>query len=205
MFFREDARDVFAGHLSKLHGGIGLIDITTIVGVLFLITVQVTGIVISAGASGFAGLAWYYDLSSLFITYGGCTAATMIQFPLSDLKKIMKVTWNAFRSKPIAPQKLIKDFIRYAEIARRDGILALEGVTEEIKDEFLVKGLQLAVDGTDPELIQTMMVTELEQLQERHAKGKQLYDALAMYAPAFGMVGTLLGSFKCCGISTTPR
>lgn len=158
-----------------------------------LIIVQVAGIVISAGAVGFGGLEWYWSLSSVFITYGGAISATMIQFPMSDLRKIAKITMNVFRTKPASPQRLIKDFVRYAEIARRDGILALEGVTEEIKDESLVKGLQLAVDGTDPELIQTMMVTELEQLQERHDKGKRIYDALAMYSPAFGMIGTLIG------------
>jgi chemotaxis protein MotA len=89
--------------------------------------------------------------------------------------------------------QLIKQLVELAEVARRDGILALENMTEKVDDEFLVSGIQMAVDGTDPEVIRTVMETELENLIERHETSKGLLDAIGKYAPAFGMIGTLIG------------
>jgi len=83
--------------------------------------------------------------------------------------------------------------VKYAEIARRDGILALENVTSKISDPFLISGIQMAVDGTDPDLIETIMSNDLEAVQSRHAEGKALFDNAGKYAPAFGMIGTLIG------------
>ncbi|MHC4350826.1 MAG: motility protein A, partial [Planctomycetota bacterium] len=83
--------------------------------------------------------------------------------------------------------------VELAEVARRDGILALEGMISEMQDDFLVRGIQMAVDGTDPEVIQAVMETELENLLERHENGKGMLDAMGRYAPAFGMIGTLIG------------
>lgn len=78
-------------------------------------------------------------------------------------------------------------------MARRDGILALENVTDDIKDPFLVSGIQMAVDGTDPDLIETIMMNDLEAVESRHAEGKALFDNIGKFAPAFGMIGTLIG------------
>jgi chemotaxis protein MotA len=83
--------------------------------------------------------------------------------------------------------------VSYAEIARRDGILSLENATKDMDDPFIVRGIQMAVDGTDPELIEQIMDNELENLVERHENGKGLFDTLGKYAPAFGMIGTLVG------------
>jgi chemotaxis protein MotA len=88
---------------------------------------------------------------------------------------------------------VITDLVRFAEIARREGILALENHVDDMRDPFIVRGVKMAVDGTDPELIQQIMETELEALMDRHAQGKQLLDTIGKYAPAFGMIGTLLG------------
>ena len=80
-----------------------------------------------------------------------------------------------------------------AEVARRDGILALENATAEIKDPFLVSGIQMAVDGTDPDQIESILLSDLEAVEARHADGKALFDSLGRYTPAFGMIGTLIG------------
>ena len=93
----------------------------------------------------------------------------------------------------MTPQRLIADIVKYAEIARKDGILALEGVTKDIEDDFLVSGVQMAVDGTDPELIEQILTNELQTVADRHATGKAMFDLIAKYAPAFGMIGTLVG------------
>jgi chemotaxis protein MotA len=104
-----------------------------------------------------------------------------------------KVVLKAIFNKPADPAVVIGQLVQLAEVARRDGILALENRVAEVKDPFLVSGIQMAVDGTDPEVIQTVMETELSNLMERHASGKGLLDGMGKYAPAFGMIGTLIG------------
>lgn len=164
-----------------------MIDITTVVGLVLGCIVLGLGMLADNPPS------LYYNLPSIMITFGGAIAATCIQFPMDELLSFPKLMARVFFTRPQSATKLIKDMTHYAEIARRDGILALEGVTEEIEDKFLVRGLQLAVDGTDPELIQQMLSTELDNIAARHSRGKKLVDALAFYCPAFGMVGTLIG------------
>jgi chemotaxis protein MotA len=83
--------------------------------------------------------------------------------------------------------------VKYAEVARRDGILALENVTADIDDPFIVSGIQMAVDGTDPDLIEAIMMNDLEAVEARHAEGKAVFDNIGKFAPAFGMIGTLIG------------
>ncbi len=169
-----------------------MVDITSIAGLILGLGLLAAGIVTSS-AESFGALVYFGQLASVFVTFGGAICATVVQFPWEELKRIPGIVAKAFMFKPTDTKKLIEDMIKYAEIARRDGILALEGLADSIDDEFLVKGLQLAVDGTDPELIQQMMITELEYLHERHMKGKKVFDALAIYSPAFGMIGTVMG------------
>ncbi|MDQ7778490.1 MAG: motility protein A [Planctomycetota bacterium] len=170
-----------------------MLDFTTIAGLVMGVVLLSTGIIISGETATFMALRYFASLSSAFVTFGGAICATILQFPWTDLKRVPGIIAKAFQHKATDTKKLIEDMIKYAEIARRDGILALEGLAESIEDEFLVKGLQLAVDGTDPELIQQMMITELEYVHERHSQGKKVFDALATYLPAFGMIGTVMG------------
>lgn len=166
----------------------GEFDFATVIGIpagLVLITI---------GIYWGGGTIWMYaDPSSVFITVGGSACAMLVNFPWRDLLDVRRTVKHAFFVRPLSALRVIQDFRRYADIARRDGILALENVTSEIQDPFLVRGVQLAVDGTDPEVIQTMMRTELEQMCERHDKGVKFFKQWAQYAPAFGMIGTLIG------------
>lgn len=166
-----------------------MIDFGTIIGLFSGFLVVIMGILTAEGGN----LAYYIDLPSAFITVGGATCAMLVNFPLRDLKGVFGVLRQAFFTKPLSPEKIIADFRRFADVARRDGILALENVTQEIQDPFLVKGIQLAVDGTDPEVIQTMMQTELDNMVGRHDRGIKVLKQMAALAPAFGMIGTLIG------------
>ena len=112
---------------------------------------------------------------------------------MADVISTGKVMKNAFLHKATDPKKLIEDLVRYAELARRDGILALEGVSNEIESPFMVKAIQLAVDGTEPELIDNILNTEIEYIKKRHETGKKIAELFGKYAPAFGMIGTLIG------------
>lgn len=135
----------------------------------------------------------YVDLPSIVLVIGASATVMFMAFPARNIRRIVAVAKKAFvhQTKPI--DQLIEDMVSYAEIARRDGILSLENATKDMKDPFIVRGIQMAVDGTDPELIEQIMNNELDNLVERHENGKGLFDTLGKYAPAFGMIGTLVG------------
>lgn len=162
-------------------------DIGTIAGVMLGI-VLILWAILSTGV----GKA-YLDPASAAIVIGGALAATLIAIPLRDVKGFLAVLRKALFYKSQVPTDLITELVSYAEIARRDGILSLEQHTKTIQDPFIVRGVQMAVDGTDPELIEQIMETELENLLERHETGKALFDTMGRYGPAFGMIGTLIG------------
>ena len=142
---------------------------------------------------GKSDLAAFMDGGSVAIVLGGTVAALLVAFPVRNVLGAAKVLKMCFLTKVMNPTDLIGDMVRYAELARRDGILALENITNEIKDPFLVSGIQMAVDGTDPDLIENIMMNDLETIEGRHADGKAIFTTIGRYAPAFGMIGTLIG------------
>lgn len=167
-------------------------DLATIIGYLLGLFFLVSGI-------GLDKIGGFIDIPSILIVGGGTVGAVFISMPMESVKSIISVIKKAVLFVAQSPMELIQRMVEFAEIARRDGILALENVTENIEDEFLVKGIQLAVDGTDPELIENIMLTELENMQERHMMGKKVFDLLTKYAPAWGMIGTLIGLINMLG------
>ena len=138
-------------------------------------------------------IASYLNAQAMLIVIGGATAATMASQPLKRFLQLPRVTLKAVFTQGLDAVRLIRQIVGLAEVARRDGILALESKVHDMQDTFLVRGIQMAVDGTDPEIIQTIMETELENLLERHDSAKGMLDGLGRYAPAFGMIGTLIG------------
>lgn len=135
----------------------------------------------------------FFDPASIAITLGGTIAATMINYPMARLMAGLSIARNAFRTREQEPGALIQQIVGFAERARREGLLALEEETESAQDPFLAKGLGLVVDGTDPEVVRTVLENDLTALEERHKQGAGLFETMAQYAPAFGLVGTLIG------------
>jgi chemotaxis protein MotA len=164
------------------------LDIGTIIGLVLGVAALLVGIVLGGGS--FASLV---DPTSVFVVLLGSMGAMVVSFPLARILKVHTVILKAIKSVPPDPAETIRELVKYAEVARREGILSLENLIPEMKDPFIVRGVKMAVDGTDPELIKTILDTELDALMERHSQGKAMLDALAKYAPAFGMIGTLLG------------
>jgi chemotaxis protein MotA len=162
------------------------LDITTILGYVLGLSFLVLGIK-PQNVPGFI------HPESILIVGGGTVGAVLISFPLEHMKQLAGVLKKAWLHTTQSPLDLIQKMAEFATVARRDGILALEHVTENLDDEFLVRGIQLAVDGTDPELIESIMLTELESMEERHSRGKAIFEKLEKYAPAWGMIGTLIG------------
>lgn len=162
-------------------------DIATIIGLI-----SGTALLLWA-VMGRSELGAFIDPGSAAIVLGGSLSAALVSFPIQNLLGVAKVINNCFFSKSRDPGCLIAEMVKYAEVARRDGILALENITEDIKDPFVVSGIQMAVDGTDPDLIEAIMINDLETVEARHSEGKALFDAIGKFAPAFGMIGTLVG------------
>ena len=135
----------------------------------------------------------FVDPASIFIVVGGTIASSLLHYPLPQVLSIIPITKNIFTTSTETPNAAIETLVSLAEKARREGLLSLEQDVDTEENEFLKKGIQLVIDGTDPELVREIMEIELEYLEERHKVGVGLYEAMGYYAPAFGMIGTLIG------------
>jgi chemotaxis protein MotA len=164
-------------------------DKATIGGLAAGIALLLLSIAIAPGASFGA----FLDPASGAVVVGGAIAATAIAFPLGMLLKLPRILKKLFAPKEQSLSEIIDQLVEFAEIARRDGILALESKTDDIKDPFLLTGIQMAIDGTDAELVESIMRSEIDAVAGRHKSGKAIMDTFGRYAPAFGMIGTLIG------------
>ena len=162
-------------------------DFTTLIGI-----VSGVGLVLVAIFMG-GGISIFINIPSMMITFGGTLGATLINFPFSKVMGVLRVVKNAFFYREISPDEVIKQLVDFATIARREGVLALEQRISSLNDPFLQKGLQLAVDGTPPETIREILRTDIDYLASRHKVGQEIFNAMGTYAPAFGMIGTLIG------------
>ena len=135
----------------------------------------------------------FLDIPSVLITMGGTFAGILINYSLSDVFGLIKVVKNAFINKLPEPLEVIEQMVELSEIARKDGLLALESVDLRIKDKFLAQGVQFIVDRYEPENVRQMLETDIAFLQKRHALGQRILATMASLAPAFGMIGTLIG------------
>ncbi len=136
----------------------------------------------------------FVDPQAMMVVIGGTFGAGMVQYPLKDVISALTVGKNAFFYKETPPNKIIERLIRFANVARKEGLLSLENSINEVKDDaFFAKGLQMAADGQDPDTMRDMLDKEVDHIEERHERGSDIFAALGGYAPAMGMVGTLIG------------
>lgn len=159
-------------------------DIATIIGIVSACTLIILGM---------GDVTAFIDVQSATMVIGGTIAATLIANPLPEVVGLMGVYMNAIKNSGTSPNELIKTIVGFAETARREGILALEQAVEEADDAFLSGGIRLAVDGTEPDLIMDILETELRFVEERHKAGQEVISRAGATAPAFGMIGTLVG------------
>lgn len=162
-------------------------DLGTVIGIVLSM-----GLVVSAILTG-SSLIIFVSVPSFLIVIGGTLGAAMVNYPLSYIIGLIGVIKNTFFSSLDSPQDVIERFKDYANRARREGILSLEPLIKEIDDDYMRKGLQLTVDGLEPQTIQEILETEVSYLAERHATGADLVAVLGTLAPAMGMIGTVIG------------
>lgn len=162
-------------------------DIATLVGI-----VLGCGLILFAMASG-AGIAAFIDIPSMAIVIGGTLAATLISFPLGKVIGVAKVLKKTFMYPLPSAQEEIERMADFAYVARREGLLALEEKIKELEDPFLIKGVRLVVDGFPAQTVRDILGIELYGMQGRHRDGKKICESMGTMAPAFGMIGTLMG------------
>ncbi len=162
-------------------------DIATLIGVFLGFMVVVASILAGGGWQSFV------HIPSLALTVGGMLCATLIHFSLSQFLAIFSIIKKTIVTKTPSQADLIQRMVNYAAINRRDGALALEQEIPNLDNAFFVKGLQMLIDGTEAEDIRDMLELEVQYLQERHSTGKKILEFMGSAAPAFGMIGTLIG------------
>ena len=163
-------------------------DLGTIIGVVAGFALLVMAILTNGGQMGA-----YLNLPSFIMVLGGSFAALLVSNPMSRVLGIMKYINIGLHVPNYEEERIISRLVAFSEKARREGLLALEDDLEEVEDEFLRKGIQLVVDGTDPDIIKNILYNELNQIQERHVTGQKIFNQWGKLAPAFGMIGTLAG------------
>src|SRR5690625_2687193 len=149
-------------------------------------------------------LVLFWDLPSVFIVLGGTIAATLVSHPFEQVRVIFSLLRVVLARGISTTDEVIPLLVHFAEKARREGLLAMEEEAAELGDPFLRKGIQLVVDGVDPELVRNVLQIEINFLAERHESGRRLFQTMGTYAPAFGMIGTLIGLIKMLSDLTDP-
>jgi len=162
-------------------------DIATILGVI-----SAFGLVCIAIVMG-GGIQLFINIPALMIVVGGTLGATMINYPLRDVFGVFKVVKKALLARNASLTELIKRFMAFAQKSRKEGILALENEIKEVNDDFLKKGVQLAIDGLEPQEISNILETEVDFVRSRHQLGAEIFSTMGTFSPALGMIGTLIG------------
>jgi chemotaxis protein MotA len=172
-------------------------DIATIVGF-----VGAFGFIMLAIYQG-AGLPAYIDPGSLMIVVGGSIMVVMLRCSLEEFLNAIKVAGKTFKNPLEKPQALITQLGEYATIARKDGMIALEG--QEISNPFLSKAIGMLVDGSEADLIKKTLDKDIELMKLRHKQGAGIFSAWGEIAPAMGMIGTLIGLVAMLGNMSDPK
>ena len=151
------------------------------------------GMIIFGIISGGVGFSYYIHVPSVLIVVGGSIGSLMVSVPLSRVLGIGRYIGVLMNVPNLEEGRIITDLVGFAERGRREGLLALEDNLDDVENEFMRKGIQLVVDGTDPDIIKNILYTELNQIQDRHQDGIDLFAFWGSVTPAFGMIGTLIG------------
>lgn len=173
-------------------------DLATIVGFIAGIVFVVISILLKGELLSF------FDAASVMITVGGTAAAMLISYPLDKFLNGLKTIKFTFKQETVKEPDMINMIIELANIARKEGLLALEEKADDLQDEFVKKGILLIVDGTEAELVRNVLETELMFIENRHKKNQKFWTDMATFGPAWGMIGTLIGLINMLGALDDP-
>ncbi len=162
-------------------------DLGTIVGLIL------TAVLLAGAMAMGVGIGPYIDIPSILIVFGGTTGALLIAFKMEQMKKFVSILKIAFNPPAHNPAEIVEKMVNYSTKARKEGILALEADVEKEEDKFLKKGLSMAIDGNEPEVIRELLEIDIELTDERHKANADMFGKIASFAGAMGMIGTLIG------------
>ena len=163
------------------------VDIATIIGIVVSFGLMIWAILMGGP------LSLFIDTPSIAIVFGGTAGVALISFPLADVLGTIAIFKKTVLIRETDTNALIAQMMEFATKARKGGILSLQDSIDQVEDQFLVKALQMAVDGQEPADLKTMLQTEIDNIAARHGNGAQILDTMGAIAPAMGMVGTLIG------------
>ncbi len=169
-------------------------DLGTIIGLGIGMSMVVLGILL-----GGVGIGPYLSPDSVAIVIIGSFGALMVANPMSRMLGITKYLKHVFSTTSWNEEEIISQLVGFSDRARKEGLLALEDTIDQVQDEFMRKGIQLVVDGSDPDIIKGILYADLNQLEVRHEVGANIFADWATIAPAFGMIGTLVGLIAMLG------
>lgn len=170
-------------------------DMLTVIGLVLGIGMMIFGML----ADGADKLKLFWSASSVAITVGGSLAAVMIVVPMADFKKFGVLIGQAFKEPSISSSEIVATFGELSRKARKEGLLSLEDAINNLEDAFLKKGLQMVVDGIEPESIKDILELEIAGMETRHKNGADIFKTWGAFAPGFGMLGTLIGLIQMLG------
>ncbi len=165
----------------------GAMDIATIIGMVTAFALVLLAIFLGSG------LVIFIDIPSVAIVVGGVIGVTLINYPLSDMLKVISVAMKTLFPSKDNPTDHIEKLVAFSGLARKEGILALENASQDVNHEFFKKGLQLAVDGLENQAIREILEIETQKLEDRHKLGAEIFTTMGNFGPAMGMIGTLIG------------
>ena len=163
-------------------------DFGTLIGLLTGVGIIVLGIITGGGE-----LYWFVNLNSILIVIGGTFAATMVNLPMKAVTNTFSIVKNVFEGEDYDYGRVIDEIVQKATKARKDGLLSLESDLGKMREGFFKNGIELAINERDAKRLRTFLNLEMNNIHSRHHAGQELFLYMASYAPAFGMLGTVLG------------
>ncbi|MEE2729709.1 flagellar motor protein PomA [Ketobacter sp.] len=172
-------------------------DLATLIGLIGALVIVVMAMVTGGDVMIFV------NIPSILIVVGGTVFAVMAKYSLGQFLGAMKIMGKSFKFKLSSPEEIIVEVVELADVARKGGLLSLEG--KEVSNDFLQKGIQLLVDGHDPEVVKSILSKDMREGVARHAIGKAIFVNIGDTAPAMGMIGTLIGLVQMLSAMDDPK
>ncbi|MEK4564990.1 flagellar motor stator protein MotA [Alkalihalobacillus sp. FSL R5-0424] len=170
-------------------------DKTSYIGIALGVAAVLFGMV-AKGTS----LAVLVNPAAILIIFAGTAAAIMIAFPFAEVKRVPSLFKVLFtEKKQVSQEELVKQFVEYATISRREGMLALETKVDEINDPFFKQAVRMMIDGQEPEFIRHTLNERIDAMQDRHASGASIFTQAGTYSPSLGVLGAVLGLIAALG------
>ncbi len=174
-------------------------DLSTLGGLLLAVGALVGSLLMDGGE-----LKSLWSASALTLIIGGTVGATAVSFPLEDLRQLPRLLIKSFTGAREDAMASIDTIVSLVEKARREGLLTLQNETPKLNDPFMIRGIELVVDGTDPQAVRSILETDIAFMEKRHRSGASILETAGGFAPTMGIIGTVMGLVHVLGNLSEP-